>query len=132
MFEKINLTAKTVSYFNPTLTGASCGSTDGGATDCGGTLGGGTENGAIEGGSVSYGSRCGFSRDGGPPGRSMGASVNVFEKGFVVLFRERSGSREGVGTGLGDLRDCRSLRFVRVVVADSSRTDGSSMIVLTS
>lgn len=63
----------------------------------------------------------------------MGASVNVFEKGFVVLFRERSGSREGVGTGLGDFRDCRSLRFVLVVVvADSSRTEGSSMIVLTS
>lgn len=61
----------------------------------------------------------------------MGASVNVFEKGFVVLFRERSGSREGVGTGLGDFRDCRSLRFV-LVVADSSRTEGSSMIVLTS
>lgn len=53
MFEKINLTAKTALYFNATLTGASCGSTDGGATDCGGTLGGGTEKGAMEGGSVS-------------------------------------------------------------------------------
>lgn len=53
MFEKINLTAKTVICDNPILTGASCGSTDGGATDCGGTLGGGTENGAMEGGSVS-------------------------------------------------------------------------------
>lgn len=51
--EKINPTTETVIYFNSTLTGASCGSTDGGATDCGGTLGGGTENGAMEGGSVS-------------------------------------------------------------------------------
>lgn len=53
VFEKINPTAKTVICDNPILTGASCGSTDGGATDCGGTLGGGTENGAMEGGSVS-------------------------------------------------------------------------------
>ena len=52
--------------------------------------------------------------------------------GFVVLFRERSGSLEGVGTGLGDFSDCLSRRFVLVLVADSSRTEGSSRIVLTS